>query len=175
MYLIGGCSVVYYIFTLYCLSVPTTYNQAYRWIKDNYGKQDVVIVNKEVGVFLQLPKNKESYAFMKDTYCSTKCQNTIKENLNSDFKPLILDEKSLETVSVMDLAQGKELYLIKSAADLDEDLQLVAFFGNPIDDALYYSVDFNMGNYIDLNYFKIRNLGNNIYIYKYQQAEESVR
>jgi SAM-dependent methyltransferase len=169
MYVIGGISLVYYIFTIFLLSVPTTYNQASAWIKQTYGDQDVVIVNKAV-VYLELPKNKESYAIMKEEYCSTKCLNIIKYDLNSDFKPLTIDEKSLATINVMELARDRDLYIIESAATSSKEMQLVEFFGNRIDDALYYSVDSNMGNYLDLNYFKIKNLGNNIYIYKYQRG-----
>jgi len=167
LYIIGGISLVYYIFTIYCLSVPTTYNQAYEWIKNNYGNQEIVIVNKTLGVQLQLPKNKKSYLLIDEKYCATKCLNTLEYDLNSDFKPVVIDEKSRETIDVF--ALDKDLYFIESAATSSKKVQLVKFFGNKINDSLYYSVDSNMGNYFDLNYFKIKNLGSNIYIYKYQK------
>ncbi|MCW1891756.1 MAG: hypothetical protein KIH65_000730 [Candidatus Uhrbacteria bacterium] len=167
MYVIGGISLLYGLFTVYMLAVPTTYNRAYDWVKREFADSDIVIVNKAVGPMLQLPKNKSSYLLIEKESCATKCLNTLKDDLHREFKPITIDEKSIKTIDVMDLAKGKDLYFILSTATSSQDMQQVAFFGNPIDDARYYSVDFNIGNYFDMNYLRARNLGHNIYIYKY--------
>ncbi len=43
-----------------------------------------------------------------------------------------------------------------------------AFFGNSVDDASYRTIDYNLGNYLDPDYFRLKNLGHNIYIYRYR-------
>lgn len=158
-YFIGSFSIIYYIFTLYYLSIPTTYNLAYNWVGQNLSSKEVTIVNpiRE----LQLIKNKKSDEFIKPEFCVTKCKNIIKYDLNKDFKPLVLDKDSFD----FDITKLKgEVYYI----DVKE-VNLPGFnpyitFNNPTRD--YHSVDYNLGNYFDIDFFRIKNLGKNVYIYR---------
>lgn len=159
-YLIGLISLIYFVPTLYFLSIPTTYNQAYSWILNNLNDQGNVIINNVAQ--LQLSKNKASYLLERPDKCSTRCHNVIDYNLNGDIKPLIIDQFSQKDLTF----DGKDIYYIEETSQPANDRQLVKTFKNNINDRFYYEVDYNMGNYFDLNYWKIRNLGKNVYIYK---------
>lgn len=159
-YPIGLISLIYFILTLFYLSVPTTYNQAHNWLFANLNNQNTVIINRVAQ--LQIPKNKASYFLEKEESCSTRCHNVINYNLNDSLKPLIIDQFSREGV----MFNKQDIYYVEETQQNLGDRQLIKTFKNNIDDTLYYSVDYNIGNYFDLNYFKIKNLGKNIYIYK---------
>lgn len=159
-YLIGSVSLVYFLFTLYFLSAPTTYVKAHRWLVDNLNNSDVVIVNNVPQ--LLLPKNKASYLLEQKQLCYTRCQFVIKHNLNEHVKPLIIDQFSRpETIP-----ETGDIYYIEETKQFVSNLQLVKIFGNDVGDDSYFSVDYNTGNYLDLNYFKIRSFGRNLYLYK---------
>jgi len=83
-YLIGAVSMVYFLFTIYYMSVPTTYNVARNYV--------INVPN------LQLPKNKKSYLNIQSKFCSSKCREIIENDLNKDFLPLIIDEYSINKV-----------------------------------------------------------------------------
>jgi len=157
-YLLGLVSIVFYIFTLYYLSVPTTYNKANSWVIENLASEQVVIIN-DVSE-LQLTKNKESSTYTKEEFCASKCKNIISSDLNSDFKPLVLDLLSKE----YNLKNVNITYYIKEIPTSDASITLVTSFYNTSD--IYHSVDYNLGSYFDLSFYKIKNLGKNIYIYE---------
>jgi len=159
-YLIGLVSLIYFIPTLYFLSAPTTYNQSYNWIFNNLNDKNNVIINNVAQ--LQLPLNKDSYLLERQDKCSTRCQNVIDYNLNSEIKPLIIDQFSRPDLTF----KGRNIYYIEETDQGMGRGQLIQTFKNDISDQFYFEVDYNMGNYFDLNYFKIKNLGKNIYIYK---------
>ncbi|KND49431.1 MAG: hypothetical protein AB198_00585 [Parcubacteria bacterium C7867-003] len=158
-YIFAFISVYFGVHTIYLLSVPTTYNKAYDWVNTNLSFQNVIIVN-EIS-YLQLVKNKQSSLYTKESFCSTKCKNIISSDLNSDFKPLVIDPISKE----FDFSRRKEdVYYIKETPVEDNSLKLVASFVNTGD--VYHSVDYNLGSYFDLDYLRLKNLGKNHYIYK---------
>lgn len=158
-YLFAFVSIYYGCYTLYLLSVPTTYNQAYNWVGDNLYNQDVIIIN-EIS-YLQLIKNKQSSLYTMDSFCSSKCRNIIASDLNNDFKPMVIDPISKD----FDFSKiKKDIYFIKENMVNDQSLQLVKSFTNSSE--VYHSVDYNMGSYFDIDYLKLKNLGKNHYIYK---------
>lgn len=158
-YFVGSFSAIFYLFTLYYLCVPTTYNETYDWVNKNLSSEDVIIIN-EVSE-LQLIKNKESSVFTENNFCVSKCHNIINFNLNSDFRPLVIDliSKKFEVP-----LKGKDVYYIKDNWIDNSSLKFIKSFENY--GSVYHSVDYNMGNYFDPNYFRIKNLGKNIYIYR---------
>jgi len=158
-YVLGGVSVFFGLLTIYYLSVPTTYNEAFKWVNSELSSQRVVIVNEVAE--LQLTKNKDSSLYTEDKFCASKCRNIITYDLNSDFTPLVIDLTSKEYVFSK---KPEDFYYIKETLSEDGNMELVKSFTNK--SGVYHSVDYNLGNYFDLDYIRIRNLGKDIYIYK---------
>jgi len=157
-YFIGAVSLLYFIFTLYSLSAPTTYNRAHRWLASNFNQADVTIVNRVDQ--LLLPKNKVSYLLEREESCYTRCDFVKKYNLNEDIKPLVVDQFSRDGV-----LQGAKVYHIEETMPDDGSRELVKFIGNNVNDKSYFSVDYHTGNYFSWDFFKIKNFGKNLYIY----------
>lgn len=157
-YLITVISVVYFVFTIYYLSVPTTYNLAFDWVNTELNKSGVLIVNEVPE--LQLIKNKDSAILVNEKACSTKCNNIISLDLNKNIYYTVLDGESVEISSTK---KFKEIYYISREEKVDSSLKLVKQYTNKSKD--YHSVDYNIGSYFELDYLKISNLGKNIYIY----------
>jgi hypothetical protein len=159
-YLIGFVSLIYFLLTLYYLSVPTTHNQAYNWVLANLNNQNMAIINNVTQ--LQIPKNKTSYLLEKEKFCASRCRNVITYNLNDNIKPLVIDQFTRDDVSY----KAGNVYYIEESVHPSDNMKLIKTFKNDIDDKFFYLVDWNIGSYFDLNYFKIKNLGKNIYVYK---------
>lgn len=158
-YILWIATVFFGLLTLYYLSVSTTYNEAYKWVKDELSLQKVVILNEVAE--LQLIKNKKSAMYTIEKFCASKCKNIIENDLNSDFLPLVIDSISNQ----YDFSKNyNDIYFIRETPSNDTSMILVKSFTNISE--VYHSVDYNLGNYFDLSFIKIRNLGKNIYIYK---------
>ncbi len=164
LYPIVGISCVYFALTLYYLSISTTYNHALNWVNINLSEKNITIIDN-IRDF-RLTKNKASSLLSQDIYCGTKCKATIDSDLNKNFLPLVLDDQSVNSAT-SSMKNFKGVYLIEERQTTKPDYILIAQFTNPTKD--YHSVDYNMGNYFDLDYFKIRSLGKNIYIYQAQK------
>jgi hypothetical protein len=160
-YVIGSISIVYFILTLYYLSIPTTYNEAYNWVNNNLGSENVVIFNKIRE--LQLVKNKKSYLLVQDKWSTIKTKNVIALDLNKEYKPLVLD-KDTDFNLVEETKIKGIVYYIEEQPTVIDGAVLVQSFTNPSD--IHHSVDYNMGNYFDFDFFFLKNLGKDIYIYK---------
>ena len=158
-YLIGIFSFLNYCLLLYLLSVPTTYNQAYKWININLSHKHVIVVNNVPE--LQLVKNKNSSLLVKDSACATKCHNIIDYNLNTKLNYLVIDKDS-KSFDFNKL--NKDIYYIEVEPIATSTLLLVDSFTN--ESEVYHSVDYNVGSYFDLSFLRLKNLGKNIYIYK---------
>ncbi len=159
-YVIGFVSLIYFLLTLYYLSVPTTHNQAYNWVLANLNDQNTVIINNVTQ--LQIPKNKTSYLLEKEESCASRCRNVIVYNLNDNIRPLVIDQYTRDNVSF----KAGDIYYIEESVHFSDNMKLIKTFKNDINDKFFYLVDWNMGSYFDWNYFRIKNLGKNIYIYK---------
>jgi hypothetical protein len=158
-YVLGLVSSVFYVFLLYYLSIPTTYNYAYDWVVDNLGDKQVVVENKIAE--LQLKKNNQSSLITKDESCATKCKTIISFDLNGNFKPVVVDllSKSIDLTSL-----NTDVYYIYEKPIEDGNLEFVIKFDNT--SKYYHSVEYNVGTYFDPTFFGIKNFGKNIYIYK---------
>lgn len=158
-YPIALVSLIYFGMSLYFLSVPTTFNQAYNWVSNHLNQEKVVIIN-EVGT-IDLPKNKQSYLLVQDYFCASKCQNVVENDLNSYFKPLIIDKYTQGDVPIPD---GADIYYLKLDPQDPQSYELIARFGNNVGQG--FAVDGRMANYFDLDFFRIKNFGADIFIYK---------
>ncbi len=160
-YWIEFISLIYFVLTLYYLSIPPTYNQAINYIKRELNNQKTIIINNVPELWL--PINKKSALLMDKRTCANQCLGALKYNLHNNFNPLVIDrEQKLNLVALND----NEVYYIEQTKKEKEGMKLIISFSNNVADNLYYSVDYNMGNYFDWRYLLINNLGKNIYIYK---------
>ena len=158
-YIISAISIFYFIFILYFISVPTTYNKAHNWVINNLNQGNVVVLN---GIrLLELPKNKESYMSYQKEACATKCRNTIDNNLNASIKFFTKDWHSEpSTVPVA----GSEVYYIEYDQNPKVGQEQVAEFSNKANNA--FDLETHVANYFDLDFFHIKNFGSDIFIYK---------
>ncbi len=157
-FVIGSVSLVFHIFTIYYLSVPTTYNRAYVWVNEKLADKNITIINEIPE--LQLQKNRESSLQTSDMYCASKCKNIIAHDLNREFKPLVIDYISKED----DYSNGREIYYVKEVQISDPNFELLYSFTNP--GKVHHSVEYNVGSYFDANYIRLNSLGKNIFIYR---------
>jgi len=155
-YFIALISLIYFIPTLYFLSAPTTFNQARNWIIKNLNQENIIIVNNIN--HLELPKNKASYELLTDYYCASKCQNVIEHDLNQEYKYIATDKYVRDDIK---MPAGKEIYYLDYQTG---DGQLMSSFTNPTESS--FNLDGRMANYFDFAFFRIKNFGPDIYIYK---------
>ena len=161
-YFLGLISLVYFIFSLYYLSLPTTYNEAANWILKNLNQKETIIINEIRN--LDLPKNKSSYLLTAENYCASICQNVIANDLNKEFLPLVIDKYSKADWPKEVDQKTKENFVITDKLLTASDFELEASLTNPIE--IGFSADGKMANYFDFDFFKIKNFGPNIYIYR---------
>ncbi|MBI3291177.1 glycosyltransferase [Candidatus Falkowbacteria bacterium] len=152
-------SLVYFGLTLYYLALPTTYNLGSDWIIKNLNKEKITLINEVRD--LDLPKNKESYLIVQPYYCSSKCENVISGDLNQGFKPLIVDKYTKEDYQI---SAEREIYYISLEQKDGANFELWREINNGVEHT--YSLDGRMANYFDWEFFKIKNFGPDIYIYK---------
>ncbi len=157
-YAVAAVSMVFYIATLYYLSVPTTYNLAYAWVENNLSSKEVLIDNRVAE--LQLRKNKASSFLTGDIFCATKCKYIIDSGINEDFKPLVIDLTS--KISDRSRHLGEAYYIMETPSE-DEQSELIVSFVNK--SSRYVSVDYNLGSYFSNDFLLTRRLGKDIYIY----------
>lgn len=157
-------SVVYFVPTLYYLSISTTSNNLVEYIKEVYASDaDSVFVNN-VGVDAPLPQNKKSYLLVKNNECGSLCKSTIKYDLENNFGPYVLDSHT--DISKTNFLNNKsKIYFLERNSTTTKEYELVKSFTNPVKDNKYFSAD-SSGSYLDLSYFRVRNYGPNLYIYK---------
>ncbi len=160
-YGLAGVSLIYFFFTLYYLSVPTTFNQARTWVTHNLNDPAAVIVNRVQEV--EFPLNRASAAAMRESECGVLCRAAREKNLNAWFSPLILDSKSATGTP-----SGTEhnLFFLEERTTEKPGRKLLASFGVAENDDAYFSVEYNAGNYFLPSYFTARRFGKNLYLYE---------
>ncbi|MES3005129.1 MAG: hypothetical protein V4690_03415 [Patescibacteria group bacterium] len=154
---------LYLVFSVYYISVPTTSHNLINFINKNFYSLDNVVLVNNVGVDVPISLNKKSAILFKSTECGSLCKATKDNDLKSDFKPLLLDFHT-DPTKVPDL-KNFDNYLILRSATTSKDLELTASFINDVGDASYYSLD-SSGSYFDVSYFKLKNFGPNLYVYR---------
>jgi dolichol-phosphate mannosyltransferase len=162
----AGVSAIYYIFTLVYLTLPTTYNQVYRFTLDRFNSDSVIIVNE--ASWLQLPLNARSAELLQERFCASRCQQTISNDLQADFRSLVFDERRSKPelyASLSSSDSNANFFLYTSEKHPDLAGNLVATFGNSAP-GQQFSVNHRLGTYFDWRYLKLEGLGENIYIYE---------
>lgn len=147
-----------YIYTVALLSVPTTYNIALDFIIDRYGAADIRI---DESVFeLTLPMNKKSYMLHSTSSCGSACTHarTLPDDIT--FRPIVVTHDA--DPQLVAALPPPDLFIASSAV---EGCTPLARFGNDIPDDAIFDIDINLGRMLMPEFYKLRMLGKNLYIY----------
>lgn len=148
-----------YVYTIFLLSVPTTYNEVYDVIVDRYGGREIRI---EERVFeLTLPMNKASYELYATSSCGSACQHMRMLPDDIAFRPLVVTEGT-DPAKLMGF-RPPDLIVLDAAI---EGCIPVFRFGNEVSDADIYDIDINLGRMLRSSFFSLDRLGKNIYLYE---------
>lgn len=151
-----------YIYLLFLLSVPTTFNNAHDYVVQNYSSQHVLIYNDIVE--LELPQNAQSALLVQDRYCGSKCQY-LRTSSTTLFAPVVVNyQSSLEKVQPTDFA--KRYWIQSSRLATACAGEPIAIFQTGATDGGYFSIEYNLGNYFLPDFWHLSRLGKNIYIYQ---------
>lgn len=147
-----------YIYTVALLSMPTTYNVALGFIIDRYGAADIRI---DESVFeLALPMNKKSYMLLSTSSCGSACTYARTRSDDITFRPIVVthdaDPRQVAALPPPDI------FIASSAVDGCKPL---ARYGNDIPDDAIFDIDINLGRMLMPEFYKLRMLGKNLYIY----------
>jgi len=153
-------SMCVYVFTVYLMMVPSTYNDAYEFIIDQYGTQDIRI---DENIFeFTLPMNQDSYALFATSSCGSTCQHRLAMEEDIPFRPLVVTEES-------DLVKNGNLplpdILVRSQMLTDERCRLIASFRNDVPDDGIFDIDINLGRMLMPSFYTLDRLGKNLYLY----------
>lgn len=158
-------SVFYSVFTLYLLSIQTTNYMAVKFVRDNFSSNNSALFINNVGADTPIPRNKKSYSLVPPKLCGSLCSDVLMREKDIDFKPVVIDSH-YDLATVQKNINTSYIYVVSRY--YQKDMDLIASFTNPVLDNRYYSLD-SSGNYFDINFFKVRNFGPNIYIYRVQK------
>jgi hypothetical protein len=162
--IISIIAILYLLKTLILLSVPTTGNQVYSWVKKNLNDESVMVKRENLSN-IQLPNNKISSSIVQSQFCGTMCDAYITGMINSDFKSLIVTEQAKKQYNSMISEKEFKKFLITDSSHIDINNRIKSFEnGNRF---LTFVPDIEqIGNYFDFGIFSLQRLGSNIYIYK---------
>ena len=161
-----GLQVMVFVYTLYLLSVHTTFNQAAVYITDRFKNERALIINK---VFeLSLPLNKETSLLMGAWKCGSKCEYWRASPLDSDFKPLVLTPFQGLIVGKVNLFPYSRVLLITDARPKDACVtwEPIVTFQSGSSDEGSMTIERNLGNYLSKDFWRLSRLGKNIKIYE---------
>ena len=146
------------MYTLVLLSVPATYNSAYDYVVATYGTKDIRI---DEHIFeLTLPMNKASYALVATSSCGSACTHTLAARDDIGFKPLVVTD--LSDPAKVATPPPPDIIVIERAI---AGCTPLARFGNNVPDDEIFDIDINLGRMLMPSFYRLRQLGKNIYIY----------
>lgn len=164
-YFFAGISLVYFLFALYYLSIPTTMNLAAKWIRDNVNREGVLV--ERFGLSdLELPMNEKTANAIRPELCGAMCKAYISHELSSTWKGVVITEQTDSKKGYELISAAKESYFI-SGEKVTSDLFIpVAAFESGSSNVKYPPLLEHLGNYFDSEFFFYGRLGRNIYVYK---------
>lgn len=157
---------VVFVYTLYLLSVPTTFNLAAVYIEDNFKDERALIINEVVE--LSLPLNKETSLKLGDWVCGSKCIYWRSSPQDADFKPLVLTPFQGKIEGKVNLFPYTRVLLITGALPKDACVTEapIATFASGSSDEHFMSIEYGLGNYFSKDFWHLSRLGKNIRIYE---------
>jgi len=159
----GALQVVVFLYTLYLLSVPTTFNKAATYIEQNFNQENILIINEVVE--LNLPLNKETSKFLRDDTCASKCQYWRSSAENADFAPAMMTKLSKR--DAVDDVSYDRVFLVTDTRPTDACVsEPIMTFESGASDANYVNVEYNLGNYFVTDFWHLSRLGKNLRMYE---------
>ncbi len=161
-----GLQVMVFVYTLYLLSIPTTFNQAVDYINDNFKNEHALIINKVTE--LSLPLNKETSLYLGPWVCGSKCAYWRSSSQDADFKPLVLTPYQGLIEGRVNMSPYSRVLLITDTKPADTCVtdEPMATFQSGSSDAGFLSIERNLGNYFSTDFWHLSSLGRNIRIYE---------
>lgn len=159
IYVLAGVSAAYLILALVYLSSPLTANKASDWVSAHLNRPGVTIINP-LGPLFELPLNKNTALLIKDDFCASRCQAARSGELQTNFLPTVIGEHS-KSVNIL----SAETYYVFDQATTSPRLTLSYSLANPLHYNWLHEID-TLGDYFDPTFFALRELGDNIYIYR---------
>ena len=156
-----------YLHTLVLLSVPATYNSAYDHIVATYGTKDIRIDER---IFeLTLPMNEASYGLFVPASCGSACEHTKAARDDIAFKPLVVTDLS-DPAKAATLPPPDIIVTERAIAGCVPRMR----FGNAARDDEVFDIDINLGRMLMPSFYRLRQLGKNIYIYDGKTCPQAV-
>ncbi len=150
--------LILYVYSMMLFSVPTTYNDASNFINAQYRDKEIRI---DENIFeLTLPTNKASYLLYKDSSCGSTCKYRREITTDIQFRPIVITNDM--TLSVLGTLPPTDIIVVERAI---AGCTPLARFGNPVPDDEIFDMDINLGRMVMPSFYKIHQLGKNIYIY----------
>ncbi len=156
-----------YMYTIALFSVPTTYNEVADFLESRYSNEEIRI---DEDIFeLTLPMNRASYELFTEGRCGSTCKH--RRALDSDiaFKPLVVtgetDQAVLETLPPAAIVVREEGVV---------GCTPIARFGNNVPDNEVFDMDINLGRMLMPSFYKLHQLGKNMYVYDVATCPPSV-
>ena len=174
----GFCSLqaVIFVYTLYLLSVPTTFNQAATYVDNNLNNEHALIINEVLE--LSLPLNRETSMLLGPWVCGSKCQYWRSSSQDSDFKPLVVTPYQGVIKGKVNLSAYSRVLLITDTEPAETCISdgPIMTFQSGYSDADFVSIQNNLGNYLSLDFWRLHRLGKNIRIYEIsEKCAETIR
>jgi hypothetical protein len=159
----GFVGVAVYAHTVILLSVPTTYNNAYDFVVAEYGDKEILI-DERVFEF-SLPMNRSSYELYREDSCGSACTYGRILDAASTFTPIVVTD--LTDRSKLRALPPPDLVILEQNIP---GCTPIARFGNNVPDNEVFDIDINLGRMLMPSFYKLHQLGNNIYIYDAQNC-----
>ncbi len=152
-----------FFYTLYLLSVPTTFNQVDAFVEQNFRTEHVLIINTVVE--LSLPLNKETALLQSDEHCGSKCLYWRSATLESDFIPVVVTSQS--QIDKVNAASYSRVLLITDQRPVTSCVsEPLKTFQSGASDERYVSVEYNLGHYFVPDFWHLSRLGKNLTLYE---------
>lgn len=155
-FMLGFCI---YVYTLFLLSVPTTYNAASDFIVDRYG--DTTIRIDERIFELTLPMNKASYELFASSSCGSTCAHMLRLSSDIAFRPIVVADGA-DPAKIVALPPPDLLVTERAIPGCTP----LTRFGNNLTDDGVFDIDINLGRMLLPSFYTLRQLGKNIYLYE---------
>lgn len=153
---------IVFIYTLYLLSVPTTFNQAASFIEKNLNGEHVLLVNDVTELTLSL--NKETSLLLKDGLCASKCLYWREAAHDADFTSVVVTSQS--EMHNVETSRYNRIFLITDQKPGESCLSgPIATFQGGASDAGYVNAEYNLGHYFHPDFWHLDRLGKNLRLY----------
>lgn len=153
-----AAGLLVYLYALFLLSVPTTYNAAADFIVARYSEASIRV---DEHIFeLTLPTNKASYALFASSSCGSACTHMRAMERDIAFQPIVITSDS-DPILVADLAPPDVIVVEREIADC----MPLARFGSGVADDEVFDIDINLGRMLMPSFYHLKRLGKNIYVY----------